>query len=375
MNLDKIRKEIDSIDKSLCELINKRMDLSKEVAEYKIENNMPVFDRVRENAILDKVANESEEYADQLKKIYSSIMEQSKSIQYSMIGGNIRDNFVAAPSPDEVKTVACQGVEGAYSHLTALALYKNADVLFYDTWKEVCNAVKKGEAEYGILPVENSWAGSVHEVYDLLINGDFYISLCADARICHNLIGLKGAKKEDITTVLSHPQALAQCSDYLKQNGYVKEQMANTAMAVKKVSEIKDIHNAAIGSKYSAQIYSLDILDSSIASSKNNTTRFVSISNKPQIMEKTDKISVVLSLDNKSGTLYNLLARFASCNMNLTKLESRPTKQKQFEYIFYIDFEGNLHDKKTLGVLTTVESDLPYFKLLGNYPEFNITLE
>ena len=375
MNLDKIREEIDSIDKALCELIVKRMDCSKEVAGYKLENNLPVFDKKRENAILDKITKQSNQYGEQLKRIYNSLMEQSKSIQYSLIGGNIRDSFVEAPSPDSVKKVACQGVEGAYSHLTAISLYKNATPLFYDTWQDVCKAVEKGEAEYGILPVENSWAGSVHEVYDLLINGDFYISMCADAKIRHNLIGLKGADKSQITTVLSHSQALAQCSDYLIANGYLKEQMANTAMAVKKVSQLNDKRIAAIGSKYSADVYSLEVLDSAIASSEHNTTRFVSISKQPQIMKKTDKISVVLCLDNKSGTLYNLLACFACCNMNLTKIESRPIKGKQFEYLFYIDFEGNLYDNQTLGVLTTVKNDLPYFKLLGNYPEFNITLE
>lgn len=374
MNLDQIRNQIDDIDDQMIDLMCRRMDCAKQVADYKRQNHLPVFDQAREARILEKVAGKAGEYGRAVQMIYSSMMEQSRAIQYPLTASDSLGSFVNAKEASQVQKVACQGIEGAYAHLTAQQLYPNAQVLFYDTWEQVCCAVDREEVEYGILPVENSWAGSVHDVYDLLIGGNFSISVCADAHIHHNLIGLPDADLSSIRTVLSHPQALAQCCDYIDQKGYEKEEINNTAKAVRLVAEKNDKTVAAIGSAYAAKAYGLSVLERGIASSRTNTTRFVSICKHPERQPQAEKISIVLSVKHESGGLYHLLASFASCGMNITKIESRPIKSSQFEYLFYMDMNGNLSDKTVSGVLSTVQGELPYFKLLGNYPEYAITL-
>ncbi len=371
MNLEDIRKDIDQIDKQLVELILKRMDCSRRVAQYKKDNDLPVLDASREAAILDKVAEMGGEHGDAMRMIYSAIMEQSKALQYPFVENKSVREFAPLKPHLKVKSIACQGIAGAYSGLAGATLYPNAEITYCESFAEVCRLVKEGKVEYGVLPVENSWAGSVHEVYDLLISGKFLIAESIDAVIHHNLIGCKGAKISDIKRVVSHPQALRQCAETVEGIGATPTECSNTAVAVKLVADGMDKSVGAIGSAQAAKIYGLEIIKSNIASSSFNTTRFISISSVAQRCDDADKISIVFTVSghDKAGSLLTVLEHFASCNMSLTKIESRPIKNSQFEYVFYADFNGNLKEPKVAGVLATLAEELPEFVLLGNYRE------
>ncbi len=375
MNLNDIRKEIDAIDSQLIDLIGQRMECSRSVAEYKKQNGMAVFDPVREAAVLERVAERGGVHGDALKQIWATLMEQSRVLQYPYVDSKDIRQFAAAKTCDDVKVIACQGIDGAYSALVGRRLYPNAQILFFDTWAQVCDAVSSEKAEFGILPVENSWAGSVHEVYDLLIGGNFCIAQSANVHIRHNLIGLQDAKPEQIKRVVSHPQALRQCGDFIDRYGMDQIESSNTAVAVKSLADDPRADTAAIGSADAAKIYGLSVIQSSIASSKTNTTRFVAISKQAQRSPDADKISTVFSAPHTAGSLYRVLAHFAATGMSLTKLESRPIHDSSFEYRFYADLSGSLDDPKVTGVLATLSVELPEFLLLGNYPERTIELD
>ncbi len=377
MKLNDIRKDIDRIDRELLCLIGERMECSKRVAEYKRANGMPVFDAKREKEILDSLSSCAGEYSKAVRMIYSTIMEQSKALQYPQVENAAVREFAPLTKHSEVKSIACQGVAGAYSSLVGKHLYPNAQITYCSSFAEVCALVRDGKVQYGILPVENSWAGSVHEVYDLLINGRFLIAECVDAHIKHNLIGTADAAVNDVKRVISHPQALRQCAEMLEQAGIEPTECANTAMAVQMVAELGNKTVAAIGSAAAAKEYGLKILKREIATSSSNTTRFISISSTAERCSDADKISIVFSVDGarESGALLYIMERFASCDMSITKLESRPIKGSKFEYVFYIDVIGSLDDGKVAGVLATLASELPDFVLLGNYREGTAELE
>lgn len=379
MNLSEIRKNIDSIDQQIIKLLCERMNCSLSVADYKRQNDMPVFDSARENDILDRMGKAGGNYGSAVRAIYSTIMEQSRALQYPLIDSEkYTKEFTSVDlsfSADNVKRIACQGVDGAYSSLAGRALYKNADIIFCRTWSDVCDAVEKGEAEFGVLPVENSWAGSVHAVYDLLIDRKFYINAAIDAHISHSLLALPKANISGVKRVLSHEQALRQCADFISKHGLEATEYFNTAAAVKAVSESNDISLAAIGSKSAGKLYGLESLHDNIASSCTNTTRFVSISNKLYTSPSAEKISLVFSLPHITGSLYKTLARFASTGLNLTKLESRPIKGKDFEYMFFVDVLGCLSDNATLNMIGALSEESPEFHMLGNYSETTVSFE
>lgn len=374
MNLDEIRVEIDSIDAQIVELLCKRMDMSKKVAEYKIKVGKKVFDDAREKAVLDKVDALGGEYGRATRLIYDTIMEQSRALQYPLVGGSL--NLCSEPlDPDKVKKIACQGVEGAYSANAGAKLYKNAEIIYCATFADVCDAVEKGEAELGILPVENSWAGSVHEVYDLIIERKFHIAAAADAYISHNLIGQKDAEIGDIKRVLSHEQALRQCSVFLESNGIEPVGCPNTAIGVKKAADSKDKAVGAIGSAWAAEKFGMKIIEAGIATASRNITRFVAISNRFYIDENAEKVSIVFSLPHKPGALYSVFARFTAAGLNMSKIESRPIKNKNFEYLFYVDLIGNLKSRETQSIVSSLSEELSEFTLLGNYEEKEIKID
>lgn len=374
MNLDEIRVDIDKIDKDIVELIKKRMNLSLSVAEYKINNGKKVFDAEREKAILDKVDNLGGKYGHAARLIYSTIMEQSRALQYPLVNSELG---IKAESldPDSVKKVACQGVKGAYSYATAKQLYKNAEIIFCERFSDVFDAVEKGDAEIGVVPVENSWAGSVHEVYDLLIDRKFYIANAVDARISHNLIGTSDAEIGDIKQALSHEQALRQCAEFLDKKDIEPIGCINTAIGVKKAAEMNNKQIGAIGSTAAANEFGMKILAQNIASSDCNVTRFVSVSNKFYTSEKADKISIVFSIPHKPGSLYSVFSRFAAAGLNMSKIESRPIKNHNFEYLFYVDLIGKLISKDTLCTINSLSEELDEFTLMGNYEEKDIKID
>ena len=267
-------------------------------------------------------------------------------------------------------TVACQGVRGAYSQLAAEKLFTQPQIVHYKSFEDVFVAVQKGECRYGVLPIENSTAGSVTKVYDLMRKYQFFIVRAVKLKVEHNLLAQKGVKIEEIKEVLSHEQALQQCHDFLKNLGEIKiTECANTALAAQIVAESSRRDMAALSSKECAQNYNLDILKESVQDKENNFTRFICISKEMEIYPYADKMSIMLSLKHNPGELYRVLAQFAALNINLTKLESRPMGNGDFEFMFYFDFAIGRHCAKTAQALADLQGQSEYFSYLGSYRE------
>lgn len=268
----------------------------------------------------------------------------------------------------DIKRVVYQGVEGAYSHIVTKKLFPDVDAENVNTFEDAINEVLNGNAKYCIIPIENSSAGIVSDVYDLLLKKDVVIVAEYDLHISHCLLGIRGAKLGDIRTVYSHPQALMQCSAYLKEHpGWSQISLLNTALSAKKVRDDKDISQAAIASKLSGDLYDLDILDEGINRNVNNTTRFVVLSKDKIFSKKSNKLSLILELPHEKGMLYNILGIFVLNGLNLVKVESRPIPEKTFEYRFFIDIEGNLSLSNVSNVLEILKKEVTFLKILGNY--------
>ncbi len=372
-NLSEIRVEIDKIDNELIELFKKRMDCAKEVGIYKKENNIPVLNEGRENEILDAVAEKGGEYGSHARLLYSNIMELSRALQHNIVGSGkkLREDILNASSnmeTDNIK-VAYQGIKGANGHEAALRLFPNGTPVSCKTFGDVFEAVDKGEVSCGVLPVENSNAGSVSTVYDLILKHRFYIIGALDLPIDYCLGGLTQSEFSDIEKIWSHPQAISQCSDYIAKHNFDSVPCSNTAIAARDVIKEKRLNVAAICSYMAAKEYGLKILDDHLQDNKENTTRFIVISKKLYISENANKISLCFSLPHVTGSLYSLLCRFNSLGLNLTKIESRPRKDKEFEYLFYLDFSGNVHSDNVIDLISQLSEEMPEFSFLGNYCE------
>ncbi len=375
MDLLGLRKEIDKIDAQLIPLLLKRMSLAEDVAKYKVERGIPVLNEEREQQILENVAQKCGEHGETIKTVFSATMDASRALQHKIIGGGkqLRQQITAAldRKNDAYKniTVACQGVDGAYSSVTANALFPDAGIKFYKQFEDVFEAVDKGEAKFGVIPVENSTAGSVHESYDLIMKYRFYVVGAYDLKIEHCLCAKPGTKYEDITDVYSHPQALSQCNYFLKSFNFTGVNYTNTAAAAKFVSESEKNNIAVICSQLAAKKYGLKILRKSVQNSNNNTTRFIVISKELVIEENADKISLIFATPHKTGSLYRVLGRFSMAGLNLTKLESRPKGNGDFSYYFYVDVLGSVKDETTLDLICALSDELPNFAFLGNFHE------
>ncbi len=376
MDLIDLRNEIDKIDEQLIPLLQKRMNISKQVAEYKVKRGLPVLNEKREQEILDSVKEKCAEDGDAIATVFSATMDASRAIQHNIMesGADIRKLITCAVSDkdafSEETTVACAGVEGSYADETALILFKNASIKHYRIFEDVFEAVNKGEAPFGIVPVENSTAGSVHDVYDLIIKYRFYVAGSYSLEVNHCLCARKGVDYADIDEVYSHPQALAQCSEFLKNFAFTGVNYTNTAAAAKFVAESGRMDIGVICSADAAKKYGLQILKTGIQNISNNRTRFIVISKKLVIENNADKISLIFTTPHTTGSLYRILGRFSMAGLNLTKLESRPVGNGEFSYFFYVDLLGNIKDKKTLDLICALYSELPDFKFLGNYHEY-----
>ncbi len=375
-DLSEIRVEIDNIDRELLDLFRRRMDCAKEVAAYKQANHIPVLNAAREHEILDRIELDGGEYGAYARLLYTNIMELSRSLQHKLLGSGkeMREMIQNASSALERGNVrvAYQGIEGANSHEATLRLFPKAKLTHYATFADVFDAVSSGEVTYGVLPVENSTAGSVSAVYDLILQHRFYIVGALDLPIDHYLCGLKQSELDDIEIVWSHPQALSQCADYIDRNGYEQRSCANTAIAARDVAHEKRLNVAAICSKGAADEYGLKVLDSHLQSNSGNTTRFIVISKELIIPDGANKVSLCFSLPHVQGSLYTLLCRFNSLGLNLTKIESRPIPGKDFEYLFYLDFSGNVHSDSVTELLSQLREEMPEFSFLGNYNEESV---
>ncbi|MDD6729091.1 MAG: prephenate dehydratase [Eubacteriales bacterium] len=376
MDLLDLRKEIDDIDNQLIPLLMKRMDISSQVAEYKVKRGIPVLNEEREQQILDNVAEKCGDKGEIIKTVFAATMDASRALQHKIIGGGqeLRDQINEALKNENTLTakggcVACQGVEGAYSGVTANKIFPDAEIKFYKQFEDVFEAVNKGDAVYGVIPVENSTAGSVHESYDLIMKYRFYVVGAYDLKIDHCLCAKEGTKYEDISNVYSHPQALSQCNNFLKNFDFTGVNYSNTAAAAKYVAESPANNIAVICSETAAKKYGLKILKRNIQNNNNNTTRFIVISKKLVIDENAQKISLIFSVAHKTGSLYRILGRFSMAGLNLTKLESRPIENSDFSYYFYVDILGNVKDEKTLDLICALSDELPDFEFLGNFNE------
>lgn len=368
MALQELRKRIDEIDDSMLRLFIERMGISTEVAKYKIANNLPVFQSGREDEIINTVRNSSpDEIKNSSEILFKNIMDISKYRQEVEIFSSEQKDYPAFPEKECLK-VACQGVEGAYSHIAAKKLFNNQECSFYKSFEEVFDAVESGEMNFGLLPIQNSTAGSVSRTYELLRKYNLYIARSVSVKISHCLVVKKGTDINKVKNVYSHEQALSQCSDYIHNNNLIPCEYANTAMAAKYILDSND-GIAAICSEECALHNGLEIISRSIANADENYTRFIVISKHIYISEKADIISVSLSLPHTSGALYRLLTKFSVAGLNLLRIESKPVASKDFNVIFYLDFEGSIKNPEVMKLITALKNELEYFKFLGNYNE------
>jgi len=378
MELDKLRQEIDSIDNKLIELFAKRMEVSGNIALAKQEMGKKVFDPARERQKLSDIAQLSgEDMRDYTTALYSLIFDISKNHQRKLIGGEnqigrkIEQAIEKTPKlfPDYA-AVACQGVEGAYSQIACQKLFAVPNIMFFKNFDAVFTAIEKGFCQYGVLPIENSTAGSVNQVYDLMMRHNFSIVRSVRIKIDHSLVAAQGVKLEDIKEIVSHEQAINQCSEFLKSlKGVTITEMENTAESAKYVSESGRRDVAALCSPECAQLYSLDTLKSSVQNDGGNFTRFICISKELEIYPGADKTSIMAVTAHKPGALYKLLSRFYAHNINLTKLESRPLPDKSFEFMFYFDLEKSVYSPELVSLMGELDELCESFEYLGSYSE------
>lgn len=378
MNIEKLRNNIDSIDDEIIKLVENRMDVAAQIAAYKKENNLPVLNSARERQILASVAEKSRpETKNYMRVLYSLMFELSRSYQGKLLKTNsdmfnkIMQAVENTPKlfPSDVQ-VACQGVEGAYSQLACEKMFKNPSIMYMTSFEGVFSAVESGLCKYGILPIENSTAGSVKKVYDLMTQHNFNIVRSTRIKINHSLLAKKGTDLSQIREIFSHEQAISQCSDFLNSLKGVKVTCCeNTAIAAKMVSESDRTDIAALSSYTCAELYNLECLKTVVQDNQNNHTRFVCISKNLEIYPGADKTSLMLIAPHKPGSLYKALARLYALGINLIKLESRPIPDRDFEFMFYFDLETSIYSEEFAQLICELDEISEDFKYFGSYSE------
>lgn len=378
MEINELRNKIDSIDTKLVELLKERLDIATSIAEYKKENKLPVLDRKRERELLNKVSNQAgEKYEQETRTFFNDIMGISRAYQSKHLGikSSYNDKINTAINSTEkifpeIAMVACQGVEGAYSQQACEKIFANPTIVYLNTWEGVFHAVDSGFCRYGILPLENSNAGSVNRIYDLLAQFNFSIVRSTRLHINHSVLVKNGVKLEDIKDIYSHEQAINQCSEFLSSLKNVNVHICeNTAMASKMVSESDRNDVAALSSKKCAELYNLSVLKEAVQNDGNNYTRFICISKNLEIYPGANKTSLMIVAPHKPGSLYNVLSKFNALGINVIKLESRPIPGSDFEFMFYFDIDVSVYSEKFQVLLGQLESEAEKFQYLGSYIE------
>ncbi|MGL5869201.1 chorismate mutase [Clostridium chrysemydis] len=369
--LEGYRKRIDEIDSEITRLFEERMDVVLKVAEYKRKNNLEIFHKGREEVVIKKNIDrlKNKDYEREIEKFYNSLMEVSRELQGRKLNREKENLDIKEFKINEEDIIGFQGVLGSFSEEALIEYFgENTKSKSYETFEDVFKGIDKGEIKYGILPVENSCTGGISEVHDLLIKYDFHIVGEESIKISHNLLGVKGSSLKDIKEVYSHAQGFSQSSDFLKEHkDLLLIQFKNTAISAKKVMDSKDKTLSAIASKRAADIYNLDILKEGINNIDSNKTRFIIVAKELLKSKDSNKVSVVFSLEDKPGTLYKLLKYFSENNINMSRIESRPTKNEAWKYYLYIDFEGGLYNFGVLKAIDLIKLNSQYFKLLGWY--------
>lgn len=373
--LDELREQLDVIDNQIVELYESRMMICEKVGDYKIDTGKKVFDKKREQEKLSKVTRNAKDefYRKGLTELFEQLMAQSRKLQYQMLdkkGALGRLPFIGVDALDwENSRIVFQGTEGAYSQAAMHQFFqKDVNSFSVQTFRDAMEAIEEGSADFAVLPIENSSAGVVNDVYDLLVEFENYIVGEIVLPVEHALVGVKGADLYSIERVYSHPQALMQSSKYLDEHrGWQQIGAANTAIAAKKILKDNDITQAAICSEHAAEIYGLQILDSHINYNDNNSTRFIIVTNQKIFLKNAKKISICFEVAHESGSLYHLLSHFIYNDLNMTKIESRPVEGRTWEYRFFVDFEGNMGEGAVKNAIRGLREESKSLKILGNY--------
>lgn len=374
-DLQELRKQIDQIDQEMVRLFEARMDVCRQVAEYKIANGKKVLDRSRELEKLDTLGGMAHNDFNRhgIRELFQQIMAMSRKLQYQLLEKEGVSGSLPFTRIDHIDRKHCrvvyQGVEGAYQHQAALEYFgKDVNVFHMDTWKGCMEAIKEGMADYAVLPIENSSAGEVNDIYDLLEEYENYIVGEQIIKIQHALLGVPGTKLEDIRTVFSHPQALMQCAGYLSRHPQWKQiSLSNTAVAAEKAAQDGDKSQAAIAGEITAKLYGLEILEMPVNDCRFNSTRFIIVTNRKMYEKDARKVSICFELPHVSGSLYNILSHIIYNDLNMCKIESRPIPERNWEYHFFVDFEGNLDDGAVKNAIRGIAEEAVNFKILGNY--------
>ena len=378
MELNELRGKIDRIDDELVKLFKARMDVSAKIADYKKEQHLPIYVPAREREKLADVAEKAgPEMGNYTRVLYSMLFELSRSYQgkrnntLSPLYHKITKAIDSTPQlfPQQAM-VACQGVEGAYSQIACEKIFKSPFIMYFKNFDGVFTAIEQGLCQYGILPIENSTAGSVKKVYDLMIRHNFSIVRSFRLKVDHNLLANPGATMESIKEIYSHEQAINQCSDFLKNlTGVTIIPVENTATAAEMVASSGRTDIAALSSRSCAELYGLKSLASSVQDKDNNHTRFICISKNLEIYPGSDKTSIMMILNHRPGALYKVLARLYVLGINVTKLESRPLPDRDFEFMFYFDLETSIYSEEFVQLMCELEDLCEEFKYLGSYSE------
>ena len=374
MDLLDLRNQLDVIDAEIVELYEKRMSICKQVAEYKISTGKKVFDKQREMEKLAtvKAMTHNEFNAHGIQELFEQIMSMSRKLQYQLLTENGSLGKLPFIGVEDLETgkarVVFQGLEGAYSQAAMLQYFgEQVNSFHVDTFRDAMVAIEEGSADFAVLPIENSTAGIVNEIYDLLVEFENYIVGEQIIKIEHCVLGVPGSSLEDIKTVYSHPQSLMQSAKYLETKDWQQISMQNNAFAAKKVAEEKDKTQAAIAGAHAAPIYGLEVLEQGVNQSDTNSTRFIIVTNQKIFKKDADKISICFEIPHKSGSLYHMLSHFIYNNVSMTKIESRPIEDQNWEYRFFIDFEGNLADGAVKNALRGLREEAKNLRILGNY--------
>jgi len=374
MDLGELRQGIDEIDRQIVELYEKRMEICRQVAEYKLGAGKKVFDKAREEEKLRSVKSMTHNAFNSqgVEELFEQIMSMSRKLQYQMLterGNQGRLPFIGVDGLETEKAkVVFQGAEGAYSQAAMQTFFGNQVSSFHvDTFRDAMAAIDEGSADFAVLPIENSTAGIVSEIYDLLVEFENYIVGEQIIRIEHCLLGVPGADEGEIRTVFSHPQSLMQSARYLSGKDWKQISMPNNAFAARKVAHDLDRSQAAIASEYAGQIYGLEVLEKGVNQSDSNSTRFIIVTNQKIFRKDADKVSICFEVPHKSGSLYHMLSHIIYNNLNMTKIESRPIEDRNWEYRFFIDFDGNLADSAVKNALRGLREEARNMKILGNY--------
>lgn len=373
--LEELRLQLDEIDDQLVKLYENRMRVCKEVGEFKVNSGRKVFDKQREReklaAVSAKVSGSFNKKG--IQELYEQLMSMSRKLQYQQLveaGALGRLPFIEVDSLNKDKArVVFQGVEGAYGQAAMQHYFGEGCNSFHvRTFRDAMEAIEEGAADYAVLPIENSSAGAVNEMYDLLVEFENYIVAETIIPITHTLSGLPGTKLEEIQRVYSKAEALMQTSRFLDEHSSWQQiSVVNTAIAARKILEDQDKTQAAVCSAYAARVHGLSVLKDEINDEPNNSTRFIVVTNQKIFLQDASKISLCFEVPHESGSLYRILSHFIYNDLNMTKIESRPMEGRNWEYRFFVDFEGNMADAAVKNAIRGLREEARNLKILGNY--------